>query len=125
MVKAQIRAMGDQSGQQGGEEMRHTGCLIVWTAKRVGETTPGINLHQEIFNADERQRALNSAAQLRDPGWEFEGIVAFQVQTVVADGRKRMARQAVCRPLGHRSERTLETCDKVVGLLGELEFGIG
>ena len=47
---AQIRAVGDQGCQQGGEEMWNTGCLFVWTAKRVGETTPGINLHQEIFN---------------------------------------------------------------------------
>jgi hypothetical protein len=95
-----------------------------WAAKRVGETTLGIDLHQGIFNAYERKRALNRVAQMCDPGWEFEGIAAFQVQMVMADGREVIAQQPTFSVLGHRIECTLETRDKVVGPLGELEFGI-
>jgi hypothetical protein len=44
--------------EQGLGNVWNTRQSLSWATKGLGETTPAIDLHQEVFNADERKRTL-------------------------------------------------------------------
>ena len=117
--------MGTQSRQQGLGKVGDTRHPLPWATKGLCEPAPLIYLHQQVFNADEWQSALNGLTQLLELGGQLQGIAAFQVQTALPNSGKGIAREPTGSPVGHLIECLLEPRHKILGCCGQLQVGVG
>jgi hypothetical protein len=123
--KAEVRAVGDECRQQRHGKVRDTGCRLPRGSKGTGEAAPGIDLAQEVFNPHAGQRCIDGPAEVGEPWGDLQGITPFQVQPAVVNGHKGIVRQPTFRLAGHEIEFLLETGEKVLRGLGELQLSIG
>lgn len=82
---AEVRAVRDESGQQGGVDILGAGGKAAEGAKFPAEPTPGINLAQQLFDPHRRQAGLDQAAQLQNPLGELQRVAPMEFQPAFRD----------------------------------------
>jgi hypothetical protein len=117
--------LSDQGCPQGLGKVWNTRQSLSSATKGLGETTPAIDLPQEVFTADERKRARNGLPQLCEPWGQLQGVAPVQRQAPPLNRDKGMAREPAGGSLGGLVECVRESRPTSLRHLGQLQVRVG
>jgi hypothetical protein len=117
--------MGNQRGQECREEVGHAWGALAGMTEDLRKVTPPIDLGSQVFDTPPWQGTFECPAELDEPRGHLQGFALFELDAVPAERDRRIGGQALRGLRRYRVKCALEPRPKVVGSLGELEFGIG
>ena len=123
--KTEIRAVGDERGEQRAVWIRSAGFVAAERLKGVGEAAPRVDILQHVFDARPRQARLYGRAKLPHRRRDRQRVGFLQLQPSILDRGETVGAQAHGRVAGGPVERGCDPVEKGARRGGEIEPAIG
>lgn len=120
----QVRAVGDESGQERGELWSRAAAVARQRLESSGEATPPVDVDQERLQAYPREMGLEDLAQLAYRPRHLQGVRPPQSKPAVLEAGEGVALEALEQRLGRLVDLAPELGQGAIGFGGNLKLGV-